>query len=144
MTSAFHSLRRRLMGAALAICLCCSIILSPFSSSAQAGRSTMSGDYLSDTLSVAESLQEVISMNKEEEGSKEAEQDAVNLITDYISRYRNRSEINSTVSFTTMQTALNAMAGHYKTFANRPLPEKLKERLNKELNEVEKLVQREA
>ena len=42
-----------------------------------------------------------------------------------------------------MQTALNAMAGHYKTFANRPLPDALKERLNKELSEAEKLVARE-
>ena len=30
-----------------------------------------------------------------------------------------------------MQTALNAMAGHYKNFASRPLPDKLKERLTK-------------
>ena len=42
-----------------------------------------------------------------------------------------------------MQTALNAMAGHYKTFSDRPLPEKLKERLNKELTRAEKIVVKE-
>ena len=41
-----------------------------------------------------------------------------------------------------MQTALNALSGHYKTFANRPVPENLKERLNKELSKAEKLAVR--
>ena len=69
--------------------------------------------------------------------------EALELITQYISRYRNRPQFNGTNSFTTMQTALNAMAGHYKTFANRPLPDKLKERLNKELSRAEKIVVKE-
>ena len=38
-----------------------------------------------------------------------------------------------------MQTALNSLAGHYKTFPNRPVPEKLKERLNDELSKAEEL-----
>ena len=51
--------------------------------------------------------------------------------------------VNKTQSFTTMQTALNAMAGHYKNFASRPLPDKLKE-LTKEFSLAEKMVLRES
>jgi len=31
-----------------------------------------------------------------------------------------------------MQTALNSLAGHYANFENRPIPEKLRNRLQKE------------
>ena len=55
-----------------------------------------------------------------------------------------RGMVNKTQSFTTMQTALNAMAGHYKNFASRPLPDKLKERLTKEFSLAEKMVLRES
>ena len=131
------------MGAAIALCLTCSIILNPFGLTASASRSSMTGDYVKDTVLVAQSLQETIALPKDDASRTDSEESAVKLITDYISRYRNRPQVNETVSFTTMQTALNAMAGHYKTFANRPLPDDLKERLNKELSQAEKMVTRE-
>ena len=71
---------------------------------------------------------------KDSPNKDEVRSEALTLITDYISRYRNRGMVNKTQSFTTMQTALNAMAGHYKNFASRPLPDKLKERLTKEFS----------
>ena len=140
MPSVFHSLIKRLVGAALSCLIVISLILSPIALSANAASSSMSGDYVNDTISVAQSLQETIALPKEAEEREEAEDQALKLITNYISRYRNRSKVNKSQSFTTMQTALNSMAGHYKTFANRPLPEALKERLNKELSKAEKLV----
>jgi len=103
----------------------------------------MTGDFAKDTISVSSTLKETITLPKEGKGLSEPEKDAVFLISDYISRYRNRSQINTSTTFTTMQTALNALAGHYKTFANRPVPENLKDRLNKELSKAEKMVERE-
>ena len=100
----------------------------------------MTGDFSKDTISVAQSLQETISIPNDDEGRTQAQKEAVVLITDYISRYRNRPQVNETVSFTTMQTALNAMAGHIKTFSNRPIPEDLKARLSKELSKAEEIV----
>ena len=102
----------------------------------------MTGNFAKDTISVSSVLKETITLPKEEKGLSEQEQEAVFLISDYISRYRNRSQINTSTTFTTMQTALNALSGHYKTFANRPVPENLKERLNKELSKAEKLAVR--
>jgi photosystem II Psb27 protein len=42
----------------------------------------------------------------------------------------------------TMQTALNGLAGHYSSYPNRPLPEKLKKRLDKEFRQVELAISR--
>ena len=103
----------------------------------------MTGDFAKDTISVSSVLKETITLPKADKGLSEEEKEAVFLISDYISRYRNRSQVNTSTTFTTMQTALNALSGHYKTFANRPVPEKLKERLNEELSKAEKLVLRE-
>ena len=143
MTHAFHLLIKRMMGAVLSVCLGLCLIISPFGQIAEA-KYSMSGDYLNDTLTVARSLQETVSIPDDAEGRIEADKEAVVLITDYISRYRNRSQVNSTVSFTTMQTALNALAGHVKTFPKRPIPQTLKDRLAKELGEAEKMVTRES
>ena len=142
MISAFHHLSKRLVRAALAISLGLCLLLTTFATSSEAAKTSMTGDYMKDTVSVSQILKETIDLPREAEGLSEKEEEAVFLISDYISRYRNRSQVNTTVSFTTMQTALNSLAGHYKTFSNRPVPEKLKERLNKELSKAEKLVAR--
>ena len=109
-----------------------------------AAKSNMTGDYTKDTVSVVKTLKEVIDTPKDASNKQEVREEALSVITDYISRYRNRGMVNTTQSFTTMQTALNAMAGHYKNFASRPLPDNLKERLNKELSLAEKMVLRES
>ena len=109
-----------------------------------AAKTSMTGDYTKDTISVVKTLQNAVATPKDASNSDEIRDESLTLITDYISRYRNRGMVNKTQSFTTMQTALNAMAGHYKNFATRPLPEKLKERLNKELALAEKMVLRES
>jgi photosystem II Psb27 protein len=54
-----------------------------------------------------------------------------------MARYRPRRDVNGLASFTTMQTALNSLAGHYANYANRPLPDALRDRLEKELRRAE-------
>ena len=142
MISAFHHLSSRMVRAALAICLGFYLIFFQFTSAVSAAKTYMTGDFVKDTISVSTTLKETITLPKEEKGLSESEKEAVFLISDYISRYRNRSQVNTTTTFTTMQTALNALSGHYKTFANRPVPDNLKERLNKELSKAEKLAVR--
>ena len=109
-----------------------------------AAKTSMTGDYTKDTISVVKTLQTAVETSKDSPDRDEIRDEALILITDYISRYRNRGMVNKTQSFTTMQTALNAMAGHYKNFASRPLPDKLKERLTKEFSLAEKMVLRES
>tara|TARA_B100000029_G_scaffold47949_1_gene43971 strand:+ start:915 stop:1349 length:435 start_codon:yes stop_codon:yes gene_type:complete len=144
MTSSFLGLIQRLIKAAVAICIGLSLILLPLATSVQASEPVMSGNYVEDTVSVAESLKQTIAIPREAEERIDSETQAIQLITAYISRYRNRSQVNKSLSYTTMQTALNAMAGHYKTFSNRPLPDQLKERLNSQLDKAEALATKES
>ena len=124
----------------LAFILCINLSAIP----SYAAKTSMTGDYAKDTVAVVKTLKDAVETPRDALNSSEVRDEALALITDYISRYRNRGMVNKTQSFTTMQTALNAMAGHYKNFASRPLPEKLKERLNKELALAEKMVLRES
>ena len=124
------------------LCLCLSLTF--FNLPSYAVKTSMTGDYAKDTISVVKSLQNAVDSPKDSPDKEEIRDEALALITDYISRYRNRGMFNKTQSFTTMQTALNAMAGHYKNFASRPLPDKLKERLTKEFSLAEKMVLRES
>ena len=120
------------------------VVFSLFNSPSIAAQTSMTGNYTQDTISVIETLQTAVNTPKDSANKDEVRSEALTLITDYISRYRNRGMVNKTQSFTTMQTALNAMAGHYKNFASRPLPDKLKERLTKEFSLAEKMVLRES
>ena len=120
------------------------IVFTIFISPSLAVKTLMTGAYAKDTISVVKTLQTAVDTPKDSPNKDEVRAEALTLITDYISRYRNRGMVNKTQSFTTMQTALNAMAGHYKNFASRPLPDKLKERLTKEFSLAEKMVLRES
>jgi len=135
MLSALHRLTRQLMSVTLAACLGLCLMLTACSG---AGASTLTGDYVEDTVAVVHTLQSTIALGQDDEGRAEAESAATELINDYMSRYRPRPQVNGLSSFTTMQTALNSLAGHYKTYANRPLPEALRTRVDKELGKAEK------
>jgi photosystem II Psb27 protein len=135
MLSALHRLTRQLMSVTLAACLGLCLMLTACSG---AGASTLTGDYVEDTVAVVHTLQSTIALSQDDEGRADAETAATELINDYMSRYRPRPQVNGLSSFTTMQTALNSLAGHYKTYANRPLPEALRTRVDKELGKAEK------
>jgi photosystem II Psb27 protein len=63
-------------------------------------------------------------------------------INDYISRYRRETKSGGLRSFTTMQTALNSLAGYYTAYGSRPIPEKLKNRLKIEFKQAKVAVER--
>ena len=128
----------------ISIALSLIIVFTLFNAPSYAVKTAMTGDYTKDTVSVVKTLQNAVDTPKDSPDKDVVREEALTLITDYISRYRNRGMVNKTQSFTTMQTALNAMAGHYKNFASRPLPDKLKERLTKEFSLAEKMVLRES
>ena len=129
---------------AISFALSLIVVFTLFNAPSYAATTSMTGNYTEDTLSVVKTLQIAVDTAKDSPNKDEVKDEALILITDYISRYRNRGMVNKTQSFTTMQTALNAMAGHYKNFASRPLPDKLKERLTKEFSLAEKMVLRES
>lgn len=99
--------------------------------------SGLSGNYRQDTLAVLENLKTAIDLPDNASNKKEVVTLARRQISDYASRYRRNTKTAGLRSFTTMQTALNAIAGYYSSYGNRPVPEKLKKRLNQEFKQVE-------
>ena len=118
---------------AVALVLCLSLALTACISA----NTGLSGNYIEDTVAVADSLLSTIALGADDPARAEAEIEARSLSNGYVARYRPRSSVNGLGSFTTMQTAINSMAGHYTNYPNRPLPEALKERIAKELKKAE-------
>jgi photosystem II Psb27 protein len=99
--------------------------------------SGLSGNYSQDTLAVLGNLKTALDLPDDASNKKEVVTLARRQISDYASRYRRNTQTSGLRSFTTMQTALNAMAGYYSSYGNRPVPDKLKNRLQQEFNQVE-------
>jgi photosystem II Psb27 protein len=102
----------------------------------------LSGSYVDDTMTVAEALLTTIAIPADDPDRAGAETAARSLVTSYVAFYRPKARVNGLSSFTTMQTAINSLAGHYANYANRPLPEDLRNRLAKELRKAEATVVR--
>lgn len=97
----------------------------------------LTGDYRQDTVALLSSLRTAIQLPDDAPDKAAAQGEARQKIYDFASRYRRDSSLSKLPSFTTMRTALNSLAGHYSSYPNRPLPEKLKERLEYEFKQVE-------
>lgn len=97
----------------------------------------LTGDYTQDTLKVINTLSAVLDLPNDASNKAEVQSQAREEINEYISRYRRDSNSGGLRSFTTMQTALNAIAGYYTNYGTRPLPEKLKNRLQQEFKQVQ-------
>jgi photosystem II Psb27 protein len=104
--------------------------------------SGMTGNYSQDTLKVIETLTTALDLSPDAPNQKELQANAREEINDYISRYRRDSNSGGLRSFTTMQTALNSLAGYYTAYGSRPLPDKLKSRLQLELKQAKVAVER--
>ncbi|HHP7232570.1 MAG TPA: photosystem II protein Psb27 [Xenococcaceae cyanobacterium] len=99
--------------------------------------SGLSGNYSQDTLTVMENVRTAIALPSDAPDKKDTVTLVRQQISDYASRYRRNNKTAGLRSFTTMQTALNAIAGYYSSYGNRPLPDKLKNRLAQEFKQVE-------
>ena len=102
----------------------------------------LTGNYQQDTISVVNSLRTAIELPEDAPEKATAQAEARQLINEFASRYRRDSAVSNSQSFTTMRTALNALAGHYSSYPNRPVPEKLKKRLEQEFKQVEIAIKR--
>jgi photosystem II Psb27 protein len=133
-----RDLAQRLLRPLLALGLCLCLSLTACSSNAGG----ISGNYVDDTVHVAQSLLTTIGLDQDDPARAASEGEARALINAYTARYRPRQDVNGLASFTTMQTAMNSLAGHYANYANRPLPDSLRNRLEKELHKAETSVVR--
>ncbi len=130
---------KRYISGLVALVLVVVIGLMGCSSSSTTG---LSGDYRQDTLGLLQSLRTAIELPEDAPDKAEAQAQARQLINDFASRYRRDGAVSNLSSFTTMRTALNSLAGHYSSYPNRPLPQKLKQRLEVEFRQVENALKR--
>lgn len=102
----------------------------------------LTGNYREDTLSLISSLRTALELPNDDPAKAEAQAEARQKINDFSARYRRDGSLTKLSSFTTMRTALNSLAGHYSSYPNRPVPDKLKKRLAQEFNQVEAALKR--
>jgi photosystem II Psb27 protein len=97
----------------------------------------LTGDYRQDTSAVVNSLRESIQLPDDSPERSAAQTEARQLINDFTARYRRNTSVAKLGSYTTMRTALNSLAGHYSSYPNRPVPQKLRDRLEQEFKQIE-------
>ena len=102
----------------------------------------LSGDYRQDTLNIVSVLREALASPDDAADKAAVQADARKKINEFAARYQRNNSVSGLSSFTTMRTALNSLAGHYSSYPNRPVPEKLKNRLEKEFKQVETALRR--
>lgn len=130
---------KRYLSRLVALVLVVTIALMGCSSNSATG---LTGDYRQDTLALLQSLRTAIELPNDAPDKTEVQAEARQKINDFSARYRRDGSVSSLSSFTTMRTALNSIAGHYSSYPNRPLPQKLKQRLEQEFRQVESALKR--
>ena len=103
----------------------------------------VSGDYRQDTLALIGTIRTALDTPANTPESPTIQAEARTMLNNFFSRYRRDGALAKLNSFTTMRTALNSLAGHYSSYPNRPVPEKLKKRISQEFNQVEMALKRE-
>ncbi len=102
----------------------------------------LTGNYTEDTVALIDSLRESIALPNDAPDKAQLQDEAKAKINGFASRYRRNPSVSNLSSFSTMRTALNALAGHYSSYPNRPVPQKLQERLEQEFRQVEAALSR--
>ncbi len=95
------------------------------------------GNYVEDTKAVVDSLRYAVGLDPNDPKKSEAQTDARFKINSYASRYRRDSEKLGLTSFTTLRTALNALASYYNGTTKRSVPPKVRDRVILELDRVD-------
>ncbi|MBH8554339.1 photosystem II protein Psb27 [Nostocaceae cyanobacterium CENA357] len=103
---------------------------------------SLTGDYRQDTLAVVNIMKQALDISEDSPNKAEVQTEVRQKINDFSARYQRTNSVSGLSSFTTMRTALNSLAGHYSSYPNRPIPQKLKNRLEQELQQVEAALKR--
>jgi photosystem II Psb27 protein len=111
-------------------------------SSAPEGTLGMTGNYRQDTLSLIDGLRSALQLQEDSPEKIAAQNQARQQINDFTARYRRDNSLTKLPSYTTIRTALNSLAGHYSSYPNRPVPQKMLDRLEQEFKQVEQSIER--
>lgn len=118
------------------------VVIGLMGCSSSSPTGSLIGDYRQDTLAVINTLRLAIDLPEDSPNKAEAQTEARQKMNEFASYYRRNNAASDLNSFTTMRTALNSLAGYYSSYPNRPLPQKLKQRLDQEFKQVEMALNR--
>lgn len=118
------------------------VVIGLMGCSSSSATGSLSGDYRQDALAVINTLRLAIELPEDSPNKTESQAEARQKINEFAAYYRRSSTASDLNSFTVMRTALNSLAGHYSSYPNRPLPAKLKQRLEQEFKQVEGALKR--
>lgn len=105
----------------------------------------LTGNYRQDTLTLIDTLRTTMEKPVDAPDREQLRKKARQQVNDYAARYRRNEEVAGSRSFTTMQTALNALANYYTSaYSTRPIPDDVQERVSQEFEQVERALRREA
>lgn len=124
------------------IALALVVVIGLMGCSSNSPTGSLIGDYRQDSLAVINTLRLAIDLPEDSSNKAEAQAEARQKINDFAAYYRRDNAASDLNSFTTMRTALNSLAGYYSSYPNRPLPQKLKQRLEQEFQQVEMALKR--
>jgi photosystem II Psb27 protein len=110
----------------------------PYSANAD----TLTGNYSQDTLTVVSILKDALAIPDDAPNRGASQTEARQKINEFAARYQRNNSVANLSSFTTMRTVLNSLAGHYSSYPNRPVPQKLRDRLQEEFVQVESALKR--
>ncbi|NEQ98240.1 MAG: photosystem II protein Psb27 [Cyanothece sp. SIO2G6] len=130
---------KRFFSSLLALFLVFTIGLTGCSAPTPSG---LTGNYTEDATTVIESLRTALNSPSGTPELAEAQAKAKQAINDFSGLYRREPSVQDKASFRTMQTALNALAGHYSSYGKRPVPQKLRDRLEQEFKQIEASLRR--
>jgi photosystem II Psb27 protein len=97
----------------------------------------LTGNYIEDTQAVVKSLRYTVNLPKDAPERPAAQAEARAKIGAYAARYHLNTESTTLSSYTTLRTALNALASYYNGSTRRGVPEKVRDRVLVELDRVE-------
>lgn len=102
----------------------------------------LTGNYQQDAQALIGTLRATLQMPDNTPEKQANQTQTRKLINDFSARYRRDQSLTKVASYTTIRTALNSLAGHYNAYPNRPVPQKLKDRLEKEFRQAESFLER--
>lgn len=130
---------KRYLSKILALLLVVAIFISGCDSNTPSG---LVGDYNQDSTTLLQNLKAAIELPDDSPDKSAAQSLAKQNINDFAALYRRDDKFSKLSSFTTIRTILNSLAAHYTSYPNRPLPQKLKDRLSEELAQAEAALKR--
>eukprot|EP00640_Fibrocapsa_japonica_P007228 CAMPEP_0113936178 /NCGR_PEP_ID=MMETSP1339-20121228/3148_1 /TAXON_ID=94617 /ORGANISM="Fibrocapsa japonica" /LENGTH=195 /DNA_ID=CAMNT_0000938557 /DNA_START=71 /DNA_END=658 /DNA_ORIENTATION=- /assembly_acc=CAM_ASM_000762 len=97
------------------------------------------GEYYPDAILLVKNMRYATLMDKGTPNMEQIGKSVRKQMVDFVAQYRRNNKVNGRLSYSTLYTSINVLAGHYASYGPKfPVPEKRRKRLLQEYNDIEK------